>query len=190
MKLIRNIKNTSEIYNNMLLQFPKNELKTFERFCTLTGSANYIVYDASEDGEKIGYVIIVENTELKYIWIDYLAVFKIYHNQGFGHKILKELNNLYRDYNGCFLEVQKENERDINTFRRIKFYEKQGAIKLPVDYFYPDYNEALSMNLYYFAYTKKYPENIKSEIKFVFNMLHSDVKKLNDVFNKITIENE
>lgn len=187
-KLIRNIKNTNETYNDMLVQFPKNELKTFERYCTLTHSDNYIVYDATDNGKKIGYVIVIENKELKYIWIDYLAVFKTYHGQGFGHKILKELNNLYKDYNGCFLEVEKENEKDINTKRRIKFYKSQGATELPADYFYPDYNEALPMNLYYFAYKKKYPENIKYEIKFVFNLLHSDVKNLCDVFSKITIE--
>lgn len=191
MILQRNIKNIEYIYNNMLIQFPKNELKTFEQYKNLTSFNEYVVYDAIENEKQKGYIIIVENKKLKCVWIDYLAVFQEYQSQGYGHKILKRLKDLYFNYNGCFLEVEKPNKNNINTIRRVKFYEMQGAEKLPIDYYFPDYNEALSMDLYYFNYNNKTLKSdyIFDEIKFVFNILHSDIKNVEKIYKKIILIN-
>lgn len=188
MILRRNTQDTEQIYKDMLIQFPQNELKTFGQYKKLSSTEEYIIYNAIENNEQIGYIIVVDNKELKYIWIDYLAVFKEFHAKGYGHKILKELSNLYSDYNGCFLEVEKVDEKLLNTIRRVRFYESQGAIKQPVDYYYPDYTEPLPMDLYYFPYKNSSPnEDVFDEIKFVFGLLHTDVENIEQVYNKITL---
>lgn len=186
MLLQRNTKNTEQIYADMLTQFPQNELKTFEQYKKLCEKEEYVIYNAIENGEQIGYIIIVDNKDLKYIWIDYLAVFKKFHSKGYGHKILKQLSELYADYNGCFLEVEKIDENLPKTTRRVKFYKSQGAIKQPIDYYYPDYNEALPMDLYYFQYqTPCTQADTFAQIKFVFNVLHTDLKNLEETYKKI-----
>lgn len=188
MILTRNTQTQKQIYADMLTQFPQNELKTFEQYKKLCEKEEYIVYNAMENNEQVGYIIIVENKELKYIWIDYLAIFKKFHSKGYGHKILKQLSELYSNYNGCFLEVEKVNKEIPNTIRRVNFYESQGAIKQPIDYYYPDYNEALPMDLYYFPYQEFSPiTNILNEIKFVFKILHTDLNNTNEIYNKITL---
>lgn len=188
MILQKNTQNTEQIYKDMLTQFPQNELKTFEQYKILCQKEEYVIYNAIENNEQVGYIIIVENKELKYVWIDYLAVFKKFHSQGYGHKILTQLKELYSNYNGCFLEVEKINIETPNTIRRVNFYESQGAIKQPVDYYYPDYKVALPMDLYYFPYQEISPiANVLKEIKFVFNTLHTDLNNTNEIYNKITL---
>lgn len=188
MILQKNTQNTEQIYKDMLIQFPQNELKTFEQYKKLCEKEEYVIYNAIENGEQVGYIIIVENKELKYIWIDYLAVLKKFHSQGYGHKILAQLKEIYSNYNGCFLEVEKADTEIPNTIRRVNFYESQGAIKQPVDYYYPDYKVALPMDLYYFPYQQISPiANILNEIKFVFNVLHTDLNNTNEIYNKITL---
>lgn len=188
MILRRNTQDTEQIYKDMLTQFPQNELKTFGQYKKLSSTEEYIIYNAIENNEQIGYIIVVDNKELKYIWIDYLAVFKKFHAKGYGHKILAQLKELYSSYNGCFLEVEKINPEVQNTIRRVKFYESQGAIKLSVDYYYPDYKAPLPMDLFYFPYKKTSPvEDVFKEIKFVFGLLHTDVENLEQMYNKITL---
>lgn len=188
MILVKNTQTQKQIYEDMLTQFPQNELKTFTQYKKLCEREEYIIYNATENNEQVGYIIIVDNKELKYVWIDYLAVLKKFHSKGYGHKILAQLKNLYSNYNGCFLEVEKIDTKIPNTIRRVKFYESQGATKQPIDYYYPDYNEALPMDLYYFPYQEISPiTNALKEIKFVFNILHTDLNNTNEIYNKIAL---
>ena len=54
------------IYKDMLAQFPKSELKSYEKFLKLFGE-NYILYKVV-DGEFAGYIILFEYGD--FIFID------------------------------------------------------------------------------------------------------------------------
>lgn len=71
------------IYKDMLVQFPKSELKSYEKFLKLFGE-NYILYRVVE-GEFAGYIILFEYGD--FIFIDYIAVLKQFHSKGLGRKI-------------------------------------------------------------------------------------------------------
>ena len=187
MILVENKNDITRIYNDMLTQFPTNELKSFEQFEFLSKKDEYIIYNAIENNQNIGYIIIIDDKNSKNIWIDYIAIFKQFQSKGYGHKVLEKLKELYAEYNGCFLEVEKENNNNYNTIRRVNFYKSQGAIKLPIEYYYPDYKEALAMDLFYFPYQNTKNENTFNVIKTVFSILHTDVKNLSEIYNKIKL---
>ena len=74
--MLTKTKNFNIIYDDMLKQFPKEELKQREHFLELFNN-NYVLYEYSEekDTNTKGYCIVFEGKE--YILTDYLAIFKI-----------------------------------------------------------------------------------------------------------------
>lgn len=166
------------IYQDMRSQFPPEELKPYEHLKNLVGN-RYKILEVIES-EPVGYIILFE-TE-KFIFIDYVAIYKKFHSQGFGGKILERLKETYNK-NGCFLEVEKPNPQNTNTIRRIKFYERHGAKKLDFNYIYPA--SGLPMDLYYIPYTEESPskEEIREFIGSLFEHVHYDIKD-----NKIILE--
>ena len=60
MILVENKYDITRIYNDMLMQFPTNELKSFEQFEFLSKKDEYIIYDAIENNQNIGYIIIID----------------------------------------------------------------------------------------------------------------------------------
>ena len=175
-------KNFKDIYQDMQLQFPPEELKPYEHLKSLAGK-NYRVYQVCQT-LPVGYILLYE-TE-KFIFIDYIAIYKNFHSQGFGSKILESLK---REFNkkGCFLEVEKPDENNPDTIRRIKFYKKHGAGKLDIDYIYPNKQGGLPMDLYYIPFNDEniQQEEIKDFITELFKNLHSDIKDNMKILNKI-----
>ena len=120
------------------------------------------------------------------IFIDYIAVYKKFHSQGYGGKILEKLREVFRDKKGCFLEVEKPDLENFNTIRRIDFYQKHGAKKLDINYLYPNEKGFLPMDLYYISYGSEpsYYE-IKSFITKLFEVVHKDIKHSEEILAKI-----
>ena len=171
------------IYNDMLSQFPPEELKSFEKFQKIFGK-NYCAYDVVNGGTPVGYVILFESRD--FIFIDYVAIFKEFHSNGFGGMVLETLKEKFAAKKGCFLEVEKPDEQEPNTLRRIKFYQKHGAGKLGVNYLYPNENGALPMDLYYIPYGSL-PEDmeIKEFITELFRIVHFDIAHASALLERI-----
>lgn len=171
------------IYNDMLSQFPPEELKSFENFQKIFGK-NYCAYDVVNGGTPVGYVILFESRD--FIFIDYVAVFKEFHSKGLGGKILETLKDKFNSKKGCFLEVEKPDENSPNTLRRIKFYQKHDAEKLAVNYLYPNENGFLPMDLYYIKYnaSAEYQE-MKDFFENLFEIVHGDLAHSKEILRKI-----
>ena len=166
----------------MLEQFPPSELKSYETLRKLFGE-NYATYKIFDD-EFIGYLILFDYSD--FIFIDYFAVLKKYHSQGYGTKILAELKNVYSFKKGCFLEVEPPNPEKVNTLKRIKFYTNNGAKKLEINYLYPNKDGYIPLDLYYISY-HSYPTNaeIKDFVSALFNYIHRDLKHREKVLAQI-----
>lgn len=180
--------NFNTFFQDMLLQFPESELKTYETFLGLLKKDSYKLLSALDDEESVGYVIYFDDNQNKILWLDYIAVYKSFHSKGYGMKILEALKLRYKDYKGIYLEVEKPNANEINTIRRIKFYTNLGAQKLCLNYFYPNKNGSLPMDLYFMPLSySKLPdkEETLSCIQSVFNKLHCDIKHIDEVISKI-----
>ena len=123
-----------------------------------------------------------------YIWVDYLAIFKKYHSMGFGSKILDSLKENFKNKNGIIFEVEKVDEKNINTIRRQKFYIKNGAKRLDINYIFPNKEGGLNMDLFYIKLKETSPNKslLFDIIKNVFNSLHFDIEKeANEIYLKI-----
>lgn len=175
----------NDIYDNMLLQFPKEELKSREKFLSLVERDDYFSYEITDNEKRIGYLnaLLADN----FIWVDYLAIYKEFHSCGYGSKVLELMKRKFANLNGCILEVEKVNPMDINTLRRVNFYKKQGAKLLECAYLYPNNNFALEMDLYYIPYTLKMPDKnmLKKVVRDVFNVIHDDISHIDEVYSKI-----
>ena len=173
------------IYHDMLEQFPLSELKAYQTFAELIDNGAYDVLIAEKENAPVGYCLIFKGE--KYIFLDYIAIFRIRQGKGFGGEMLEKLKEFYPDKKGCFLEVEKPNPEDINTYRRIRFYDMHGAEKLDINYLYPNKAGSLPMDLYYIGYKTKVPakEEIKEFIESVFETIHRDIPHRRKVLAEI-----
>lgn len=181
-----NINILKKIYCDLNKQFSPEELKEYDEIKQLIKDTKYELYIAKDNNEIIGYTIIARIGAI--IWLDYLAVLKDFQGHGYGSKILKKLKEKNAETKGCLLEVEKPNQIEENTIRRINFYKKFGAKKLEINYLYPTKTGGFPMDLYYIPYkVGSTPTNkeIKIIIKNLFTLLHSNIPKLDKIYNAI-----
>ncbi len=172
------------IYADMKLQFPEHELKSYEYFMNLLETGYYQAYKIIDADTDIGYVLIYNNKTQNKLWLDYFAVYREFHSQGYGRKILDLLKNEFPTHEGIYLEVEKPDKNNHNTFRRIKFYKNNGAKLCPINYIYPARSGGFPMDLYFLSFQGKLPEknDILADVKKTLQTLH----KHNPYLEKIT----
>lgn len=177
------------VYKDLTTQFPSEELHSYEKFSKLLKSEHYKFYLLiSEQSIPVGYILFLEHKKNQHIWIDYLAIFKKFHSHGFGSQIFELLKTAMPDLRGCLLEVEKEDLSKENTLKRVKFYKRLGAKKLAIDYYYPNKNGDLAMDLYFIPFNAACEisqTQALERIKFTFDSLHYDLSHIDKVFSKI-----
>ncbi len=174
-----NIDEFYEIYQDMEIQFPKNELKSYDVFVKLLNADVLECVGVYDKDYLIGYFLY---TSLKndHKWLDYIAIRKEFHSKGYGSKIMQCLRD-------CYLEVEKPDVNLPNTIRRIDFYEALGAKKLDVNYIYPNDFGGLPMDLYYIGENLPDYEEAIEAIDEIFNKLHSTVKNMPQILQSIKL---
>lgn len=171
------------VYDDMLEQFPRDELKPYKNFVKNFGN-NYILYEILEE-QPIGYIVLFEY--LDFIFIDYIAIYKKFQSKGYGSLVLEKLKESFKNKKGLLLEVEKEDIKNPKTKRRIAFYKKNGAELLSINYLYPNRNGYLPMDLYFIPYRaeKVSVQELKEFIKCLFSTIHSDIEHREEVLEKI-----
>lgn len=184
---VADISHFDNIYKDMLTQFPETELKSYEDFCHLLKNDDYKLILASDNNEYIGYLIVFFDRILNFIWLDYIAVLQKFHSCGYGGKMVDGLKDIFPELKGCFLEVEKPDVTHPDTLRRIKFYEKHGAVLLDVNYLYPNKSGFLPMDLYFIPYKEQVPvqTEIFDAVKNIFGRLHMNFAHTGKVYDLI-----
>ena len=175
------------IYNDLIKQFPSSETKSYEKLLSLIKGNNYKAWLICDKDTVVGYCLIFEYSN--YILVDYIAILKGFHSKGYGSSFLKALHTLYPDKDGCFFEVEKIDNKNINTVKRANFYTNNNVnIINNIKYIYPNNNGGLPMDLYYQNFNKHIPnkEDIKNFIYNLFYTVHNDIQDLDKIYNKIT----
>ncbi len=181
--LIENSENLTEIYSDMKIQFPVEELKPVNYFKEMSANPNYKIFSAYKDNKKVGYLFCYIE---KYILIDYIAVYKEFQSCGYGSEILKTLFKQYYYLKGCIFEVEKINYQELNTQKRQKFYKKLGCENTNIEYYYPSFNIALPMDLFYYPLSCSFDKSaVINFIKHYFKVLHFNVNNLDKIVEKI-----
>lgn len=178
----------ADIFSDMEKQFPPEELKSFETLRKFLSGDYYKFAIFYDNKEPVGYILFLQND---FLWVDYVAVFEQFHSKGYGSKILRSLFEKYSNLKGCFFEVEPENPEIIQTVKRLKFYKKIGCEILDFEYYFPNDIRELKMKLLYKSFDKKVPDKneIKKQVNFVFETLHSGVKNKNAALDLINLKN-
>ena len=182
------IEDFSEIHNSyMLKQFPASELKNIDDFIHLLTDSrcSYYFYLAKDDQTTVGYVLLYKGCN--FIWIDYIAVLPEFYSKGYGKKIIESLKNNFANINGLYFEVEKPDVSDFNTVRRIKFYSMCGAKKLDCNYYYPNNDGAIPMDLFFLSVnnTSLSRTTVLDNIAEVFQKLHFMCPHAKEILNRI-----
>ncbi len=180
------ISSFNSIYGKIEKQFPISERKPENSLKKILTNKRYKVFNILENSSECGYFTFFEFMD-NTILIDYFAIYPQYHSNGFGTKAFELMKKTF-SYKGCFLEVEKINHKEPNTIRRINFYTKLGAIKLDINYLYPNSEGYLPMDLYFMPFKNKYcPErtNVMKNIEEAFKNIHFDIKNTQEILSLI-----
>ena len=126
------------IYPEYEKLFPELERKSYKRIKKTYNKGIVDIFEISVEEKLVGFIIANHLENNTYIQLDYFAIFEKYQNKGYGSNAIKMLKEVYREYDGIFIEIEKvglgENETEnIIREKRAKFYENLGFNKLDFD---------------------------------------------------------
>ena len=118
--------------------FPKTERKSYESIVKLYKNNILELIEIKNENIFIGFILINKLKNNPYIQLDYFAILSKYQRKGYGKQALELLKEVYKDYDGIFIEIEKlglgENEKENEIRRkRASFYESMGCVKLGFD---------------------------------------------------------
>jgi GNAT superfamily N-acetyltransferase len=189
------IDDLKNIYQRFTDDFASEELKSYQHLKLLMSKRNYkllLAIDSAID-ETVGYAFIYEFDQIQAIWLDYMAIDNQFRGSGYGSLLFKKLTKWKQNgVSGIFIEVEIPEETEgvtrENQLRRIHFYGRLGAKKLPIPYQLPTKEGGLPMYLYFWSspHIERLPKGqIQEAISEVFTSIHSDIKHTDDIINKI-----
>ncbi len=109
-------------YERLKEYFPEREMKSKQHFDTLL-QEKYEKYQVMEEEDYV----VVYFEQLDYIFIDYILVSGNTRGKGIGGKVL----NLFKEKGkAIILEVEPISMEDLDSEKRIRFYEKHGFFKM------------------------------------------------------------
>ena len=126
------------IYPEYKSIFPESERKDY---ADIKKSYNNNITDIIEiivEEQFVGFFITDFLKDNPYVLLDFFAILPKHQNKGYGSEAIKLLKEMYKDYGGIFIEIEKvgngdnEEENQIRQ-RRAKFYENLGFHKLGFD---------------------------------------------------------
>ena len=123
------------IYPEYEKMFPEIERKSYERIVKLFNNNILEVIEIRNEEEFIGFMIINTLKNNPYAQLDYFAILPEYQRRGYGKHSLILLKELYKDYEGIFIEIEKlglgedDEENEIRR-KRASFYESIGCVKM------------------------------------------------------------
>jgi len=103
--------NIEEFKNNIYPEyqklFPALERKSYNTIKSTYEKGITEIFEIKEDNNIVGFVLANHLGNNPYIQLDYFAIFEKYQNKGYGTKALKILKEVYKEYSGIFIEIEK-----------------------------------------------------------------------------------
>ena len=131
------------IYPEYLKLFAEEERKSLSLIELLFNKDILNIIEITDNNVFVGFMLINEIDDSEYIQLDYFAILPKYQCKGLGTKALSLLKELYKNYNGIFIEVEKldsniNDEDNKIRKRRINFYKNSGFYKLNLEFWWFD----------------------------------------------------
>ena len=126
------------IYPEYKQIFPIMERKPYIELKRLYEKGITSFIEILDNDQIIGFFIVNSFESNLYIHLDYFAILPSHQSKGYGSKAIKLLEEMYKDYDGIFIEIEKvglgHNENQNQTRqRRARFYENLGFKKMNFD---------------------------------------------------------
>lgn len=174
--------------------FPESERKSHEKLSELILGNHYhliVAYDMQVDGNRpVGFACLLVDD---YVWLDYLLVDPRFQGLGYGGQIIQALIDQYKHEKlGMFLEVEKISVHDINTRRRVDFYQRLGAFATTLSYQLPTEVGGFPMDLFYLPLIETMPttQACLESINRAFNVIHDDLSTRHIIYKWILDKNK
>lgn len=118
--------------------FPEIERKSYTNLKKSYDKNIVDMIEIIEEDQFVGFFMVNFLKNNPYILLDYFAILPNYQSRGHGKKAVKLLKEMYQDYDGIYIEIEKvgnEDNEEENKIRqrRAKFYENLGFVKLGFD---------------------------------------------------------
>ena len=129
----------SDIYDKYIKLFPKNEQRKWNKIEETYRNGIEHFYKVNLDNKTIGFIMLEKIDNYPY-YMDYFAIYSEYQNKGYGSKIVKSLieNIIHND--GLIGEIEKVDDNNIQTKKRLKFYKNLGFVEVDSEYLLYDVN--------------------------------------------------
>ena len=126
------------IYSDYKKIFPSIERKSYRTIKKLYNNNMSDIIGIIQDNKLVGFIIINTIEDNLYAILDYFAILPKYQGKGYGTEAIKLLKEMYKEYNGIYIEIEKietaKTEEEMHTRqRRANFYENLGFIKMKFD---------------------------------------------------------
>lgn len=127
-----------DIYGDYKKIFPSMERKSYRTIKRLYKNNMTEIIEIVQENEIVGFIIINTIENNLYAILDYFAILPKYQGKGYGTEAIKLLKEMYKEYNGIYIEIEKietaKTEEEMHTRqRRANFYENLGFIKMKFD---------------------------------------------------------
>lgn len=184
------------IYPSYASEFPVDERKTIEQLEMLLNKGDYQLVIAenispSDEIVRIGFAFVLKPRSFDFLWLDYLVIEKNFQSKGYGTQFFEYLIQCYSNIKGMYIEVEIPDGTDVNKTRRVNYYEKLGAIKLPINYHLPIEKGSMAMRLYIKSVnddvTNINLEDVLKDIKVAQRIIHGDYSHLENIWKNIFI---
>ena len=118
-----NVREVKKLYEN---SFPKEERYPFNFLLKSSKRYNVYFWSIYDEENFIGLIYLIEYKNI--LFIGYFAINKIYHNSGYGSKVLKLLREKFKGYDIILYieEIDKNSENYSQRLKRKQFYKKNG----------------------------------------------------------------
>ncbi|MDD6043098.1 MAG: GNAT family N-acetyltransferase [Eubacteriaceae bacterium] len=166
--------------NHLCEDFPLNEVKPLDDIMDLNEAGNYKVIVYEEDRALMGYCTIWKYKGSRAYLMDYFAVPADLRNRGVGKDILKRISSdvaeLENNPDICIILESEtpfpddESEENVLRKRRLKFYQRNGWVKM-----YEMATCGMRFNAMSFEKIPENPEMIMKEHKKIYGEKRTDV---------------
>lgn len=160
------------IYPEYKKIFPSIERKLYTEIEKAYNNNLTDIIEIIVEDQFVGFFIINHLKDNTYVVLDYFAILPEYQRKGYGSNAMKQLKEMYKEYDGIFVEVEKpeneDNEENELREQRVKFYEKLEFCKMGFEL------ELFTVN--YFAYILPCSKDVFSNedvVKSIFEIYNA-----------------
>ena len=124
----------TNIYDRYINLFPDNEQREWDKIEVTYNKKIEHFYKIVFNNVIIGFFMLERLDDVHPYYLDYFGIYEEYQNKGYGKLALEYLLENIILNNGLIGEIEKVDDNNLITVKRLKFYEELGFKKIESEY--------------------------------------------------------